>query len=431
MRVRLTEHENIINTPAPGVRAGRILSYMILLDALFFPYIRPLRCSMSMILLTVWYFFHLKTILHMKYFQIVMLSGAVVFLSTLRGIMLYPQNLPDNMVQMITIVYCMMYNAFFLYAAEKYEIAFERIFYIQIIFSAVMACIYIARPQMYFDLRSLWTMSGTKIRYYGALYNRYTFLQSDPNSNGCILCAMMLYLFLNEKNSQSAKKLVTAFLTGISVAVSLSTTGVIVYILSLLLFFVTKKWYHIRTKIKRVNFLTLCFLAAASLTGIVIFAGHVSATVQLKEVLWERISITTGDGTMSGRTVIWKQILSSYNWLEYLILGKGSTLTDRYGIMRMAHNGHFHMILAYGLAGYLIFLYVYFRKSEKRPWKEYISMIPLFLLFSVNTLVIDYRASIALAVISAAYHSAGRKWGTPRAFTEKTSVSGSLYYERD
>lgn len=377
-----------------------------MVDALFLPYIRSIHMSMSMILLMGWTIFHLPLLFDTKVFQIVAGISILAIISTIKGIVEFPQYLSDNIVNLVTILFCLLYYVFFYVQIVKRSINVLPVFYFHIIFSAIFAMYYLVSPQGYFNLRSIWTMSGTKITYYGALYNRFTFLQSDPNNNACIVCAMMLYIFLNEKNINSTKKIMLFVLVGISVFTSISTTGFVVYFISIGAYVITTKWYIFKRYVNPIN---VC-LAMMILTMLVTIAGVILTdrthfSIDLLGAMKERFALTTSGGTMSGRTDIWSEIAKSFDIYKYIMIGNGGTLLDRNAKVHLAHNGHIHMVLAYGMIAYVLFIYLYFRKPKGSKWREYIPMIPLFLVFSVNTLVIDFRASIALSVVAAVYHS--------------------------
>lgn len=393
-----------------SINKKKLFTYFIIIDALFFPYIRSLHASVSMILILVWGLIHLPMLLNMKCFKIVIGIYILIITSVLRGIVVFPKYISANITGMMILLFCLLYYVYFYIELKNNEINIIPIFYAQIIFSAILAMYYLVNPQGYFNIRSIWTMSGSTITYYEAIYSRFTFLQSDPNNNGCIICAMMLYIFQNEKNISSVKRVVLMILVGISVFASISTTGFIVYFLSIGLYVASKNGYRIRRYepryVKPFNFIMTVAIAIALVMVVgLVFTNRISFSFDLISTMKERFKLTTSGGTMSGRIDIWSEILNTFNWYQYIILGRGDTLIDRYGNVHAAHNGHIHMVLAYGMVAYMTFLYLFFRKCRERNWKSYIPMIPLFLLFSINTLIIDFRATIALSLIAATYHN--------------------------
>ena len=64
----------------------------------------------------------------------------------------------------------------------------------------VFTVIYIIDPQLFFDIRSVFTMGNTKINFHSRTYNRFTFIYSDPNNAGCALTGVYAYVLFCEKN---------------------------------------------------------------------------------------------------------------------------------------------------------------------------------------------------------------------------------------
>lgn len=387
----------------------KLLFYIVAIDALFLPYIRILHASLSMIILAVWYVAKIRNINCDKQFNAVICFIFIGIFSIICGGILSPDNVKITFINFITLLFCMLYYYFFLFYLRRKNINLEKIFFSFMIFSSVMALIYRVKPQFYFILRSYWSMSGTTITFESAFWNRYTFIVSDPNSIGPILCSMMLFILAVIPDENRFKKIFSILLTGITVLVTISTTAVLIYLGSIFLYVITKKWYKWNRKISKFGMIVLFSVVLLGLIG---GGRYIQDTnlfqVNTLELLWVRVGNNIKDGTLSGRTEIWKHIIDSFNWLEYMIIGRGAPV-DSYGTIIRPHNGYFYMILSYGAIGCISFLYIFFRKPNRSLWKQYIPLIPMLLLFSVNTLVLDYRAMLALSLLSAFYHACGEK----------------------
>lgn len=140
-----------------------------------------------------------------------------------------------------------------------------------------------------------------------------------------------------------------------------------------------------------------------------IFAVIIMSKFNIEQSIFATAKLRIGNnlagGTASGRLGYWQETIVNFIWPLYLFLGRGQGARGINGNRFWGYSGHFQIIIYYGFAAYIIFIYTFFRKPQNRSWRSYVALVPYLLVFSVNTLIIDFRASLVFVVAVAVYHS--------------------------
>ena len=386
------------------IKKHDILFWFVLIDILFLPYIKLLRISASVVPLLLWYVKNLRKVRYINIFRSVIFLELAVIFSTLLGFILHPQAFSTNITYLITFTLTLSYY-FFIYTYLTYNsVTLTNLLLSLICVSLFFALLFISNPSEYFSLRSIWSLNSQSITFVDALINRYTFIMSDPNSVGTILCSAMLLIFITETGMRTWKKIIIACMTFGTVVASISTTAFVVYVISLLMYWVTTFGKKIRKKFS-VNGVIICIMLISVAFFYVQRVANNFNSIDIARVASERISGNIEGGTLSGRTQIWQSTIKDFSWYKYIILGHGSAIVDHFGTIRKPHNGHFYVILAFGVIAYVLFMKIFFKKPRHTKWKYYIAIIPLLMLFTVNTLLQDYRACLAFVVLIAYYQT--------------------------
>lgn len=395
-----------MNLEVIRVKRRDFLFYFILVDALFFPYIRKFHALSSTIVLMVWFLKNAKEITRKKIFLIAMSYLLFMVISVLIGWGYTPTYLYFDFINFIMNIFYILYYIYFFHEIKQRHYQLDKIFALYIVVVFVFSILFFKAPQKYFDIRTFWTMSGRTITYVDKYFSRFTFLQSDPNSIGCIIISILMYLLITKRNKLSLlKKIVLTGMVAFSCMTTLSTTSFVVFSLSFILYFVFYILPTCNIKVNKRNFVVIISTFIILLIGAIICFKSTSIGDTLFATAKLRIGNNLREGTMSGRTVIWKKTLVNFNWFKYILFGRGIGVVGNDGNGFLGHNGHFHIILYYGFIAYFLFLFLYFRKPKYIRWRKYIIILPLFLLFTVNVLIVDFRAGVAMAIISAAFYT--------------------------
>lgn len=384
----------------------KIMFFIVLLDILFFPYITPLYSSLSMWILIFWLPLNLNKLSKTK--EVKMFFCALIFIlaSTIYSFRLSQSIITANITNTVILFYGFLYYFFFRLNFQKYKVKISSFLIGYLIFNAILGLVYYLSPQMYFNMRSFWTMSGNTIEVGSSLsIYRFTGILSDPNNFAVIINAITYFLIFNT-NIKINRKFIIVFLTGFLTVISMSTTGLIMF--SLLIFFV------VITKLSKV-FLTLKIKKKDLLFGMIIISLLPFLLLLINEFLSSEIAAIainrSESNSADSRIMIWQNLLSSKNMLNHLVLGDGGNVIINNRIFR-PHNGHFHLVYSYGFITYFIFMYTFFRIRGNLSFsslKKYLFLVPIFLGFTVNVGIYENRFINIMGLLVAAYATSKEK----------------------
>ena len=400
----------------------RKVVYFCILDVLLMPYFPRINILLSMIILIFWYIKKINQLIKDREVWLILIFGIFGILSIIIGCFYKHTNYQTkeifftNFIYFAICFYSVLYLYFFKINLVKYNININIIFKIYIFITALFACIYWINPYLYFQIRSHWTINQMDIESINLFINRFTFIESDPNSISCIICSMFLYLLF----TNSVDKIDGIFmilLVGISVIASMSTTGIIMYIFTILMMmikFISDTFKEGRKYISNVDLIKKLFKFLLPIITVLLFSMLLMKNYDVFFSALSRYQSNYDSNSLGGRTEIWKEFFTDFILSNYIFVGKGHMIFNNFNALYAPHNGHFYLILSYGFIGYLVYIYLMFRKVKKVKMTIYISIIPLFVLFTINTLVIDIRAAFALSLIVASIFYSSYYLKTPR-----------------
>jgi len=362
--------------------------------------------SFSMLLIVVWYIFNFKKIRVDKELYVAFGLSLCAITSTIFAVLIFPEHVEvygesdvlvwrNNIVNLAILLYAVAVYFFYKHLMDTYRfnISYLLLFYLAFVFS--LAVPYFFEPLLYFQLRSLWTLSGNVITFeeFSSIY-RFSGILSDPNNAAVVFSAVVAYLIFNQKAKQIHAYglfLVLLFLT----ICTMSSTGFILFAL-LAVFYVL----HVLSSSsldKVIIFSFFCLLALA-LYPIVSKLGFLESEVLATAL--ERLS----ENSSESRFKIWKDLIFNERIVYHFFVGGGATLIID-GELVKPHNGNIYLIYAFGFWGYLFFLYIFFRRRYDLPLRFYYFIVLLFLGFSVNVGLYDFRFTMILALLVADYSS--------------------------
>lgn len=397
-------HGNLINnkgTNRTTSKLDKLIFIICTIDILFFPYIRIASASLSMILLPIWYLFNLKKIRLSSEFRLFMIFICIVILSVSMSAVTFPNSLylKSNITNSTILLYGFLYYFFYKYYLElNINTQLKKLLVSYVLFGFTLATVYLVNPILYFQIRSFWTMSGNVIEVFDSLtIHRFTSTFSDPNNAAVVFVAVMTFLLLNMKTNLIQSTFIIGA-TGIIIFATMSSTGFVLFVLSIL-FYVSHLFYTkkiLRFKRTTLLYLSLMFLLSPLLFLIIYkFFGSEVAQMSLDRV--------TGNSADS-RFRIWTELLERENIFKYLIYGMGGTVIVD-GIAFKPHNGHLHLIYNYGMIVYAIYIYIYFRKRKGTTFQSYFFLIPFLLGFTMNVGIYEPRFVTILSLLLASYAS--------------------------
>lgn len=372
-------------------KISAIIPALCILDILMFPYIRALSCSLSMIIILLWYFLHFGSIPVKNTIFIVV---PLVVMSVFLGFFLYDST--SGISTALLIIYSMLlfYFIFWCHNDTLKEII-SKIIFIYITFVLALSIIYVVSTQTYFSIRSFWTLHGNEIDFNSYVINRFNFIYSDPNNAGCALTAIYAYVLICEKHKMW-KYIYYILAISVSVILTMSVQAIVVFgVVSISIFFLKGDQYKIVKKAMRRAvivelILVLCF-------GSVLLSNSILFTKILDRLMSGNVS------TAGGRLSFWiDTITNALSW-ENIIIGKGAVI-DSGGNKYLPHSGNLHLTISYGFivnVAYIITMFVLPRGAKR---KYYLVLLPFMMIYTINTGVSDYRFITMMAMLSAVIH---------------------------
>ena len=397
----------------------QFLTVFAIIDIFLCPYIRPLRCTTSMLLLLVWYAFKLfsrksdikgaiKELLRDKEAVAFIVSCLCIVISTIVGALTLPVAVPSSYqsgeinVFSRTVTYSAIYVFAFLYYFFYREMVkkYQNLIYltIKVVFAAIFlfALIYLISPAAFYKIRAFWTLSGKvqNATVEASSHYRYTFSFSDPNNIAAMAVAITILLIENKKEKRLIKYGAFAMC-----AIILLTTMSVQGILGMAAYFGVKVCIFLYKVFKGTIVLKKRTIYIC-LGGMVVLLLAIPFLLQIPvfEKAFDRI--TNNGGSFLTRWRIWCDLLQGNGFFKYLLFGRGCAIVLD-GKAISPHNGHLYILYAYGFVAYLLFMYVFFGKKRGIKWSNMIFLLPLFVCFTINVGLLDARYSFAMAAVTA------------------------------
>lgn len=368
-----------------------ILPCICVIDILFFPYIRFLSCSLSAVLIAIWYLLHLRRSEVKDSIPIIVL----VVVSTVIGYWLYDSL--DGIVASAILI--LSFLLLFYFRTYNHYVPIKNIFIAYLVFVFALAVLYCITPQTYFAVRAFWSMSGNVIEYSDPTINRFTAIFSDPNNAGVAVVAVMTYLLLFEK----FKKKITvalciamaAFTSFITFSVTANIVLGMVLVAMLLINYRNKKNY-----VAAILVLLIVVLVAAMLLRDII-----EKSVVYNSLLY-RLTNASFDSA-GGRQQHWNDTINNaLSWYNVFI-GKGAVIDDM-GMTYLPHSGVLYIFVSYGAIACIVFAKSFFMLRCKEKIKTLLAYAPLLFVFLLNTGISDYRFMMMAALLCGAVQNRNR-----------------------
>lgn len=375
------------------------LFYFAIADVLFFPYSHLLAITVSQILVFIW--FLLKQITRVKLSQYESdvrrfgLFSTLVILCTVTSFLFIPSfHLQDgyreNIMRAIQMISSFGYLFFFSYVMRKIKFRWDIVLFIFVIYSSIWAVIYAFDFPTYLSLKRFFNPYDSFLGFLSDLENydyRFSFIWTDPNNIAYAICGVLIMLVTWKQYNLLSEALITICALLVCILCR-STGGWLSFAYSIIILGVVqqKKSYNLSPMTRFVR---------GALAIIVILA---SVYVVLKYVLPQQaidqsVNRLTSKGDDISRITIWRRLFEDKVDLlpMYLVYGSGyQVYVD--GFPYNVHNGHFLLILAYGMIAYIAYILLLFRKPKNVSWLGYAFLVPFILAITINTFIGEAKA---------------------------------------
>lgn len=381
--------------------------YIVLIDILFFPYIRFLGVSLSMLLVPIWFVISVKRISLDREDLLCFLAIFCSIVSFIIGIYIHSGGvilrngdlappfsafLPNTVI----IIFSFLYFVFFKRIILKYNFSINKIIALYMLFLILLNTIYFYDPTLFFQIRAIWTLSNNVVEV-GEVLSMYRFTStfSDPNNFATIANATLAFILMND-NINKFYKLTSIPLVFYLLVGAMSNTGFVVFSIILVAFFIRTNFFELKTinSILKNSILSII----AILTFIISFI-YVNET-SIGSTAFERVE----SNSLDSRLEIWDRAIDVVKILSSIFYGDGGLVIID-GRVINPHTGHLHLIYSYGVIFYIIFLYVFFRKRQSNSYFNHLFMLSILIGFTVNVGVYELRFVGIMAILTATLYT--------------------------
>lgn len=386
-------------------RSRTIFFYMSVVDVLFFPYVRFMSSTITMMPVAIWSLFRFKKIIRSKQNLWQILFLIIAFISYALSPVNYERYINEdgilldvwrqNTLNFVILLFLFFYYNLVKEARESIGLNLYNVLRFYLLFNALLAVIYLGDYKLYFSLRTFWTLGGDimSVGDFSSI-TRFTGIMSDPNNSSIMTVAVYSYLSLYRK--LSLKELAVYFaLCVVCVISSMSVTGVIAFALTIPVVVLVQGKRDLKGGLSFVRALAVAALLFCILAGSLYFFGETESGA----IAFDRLS----GGSAESRFQKFDYLLNPETLLK-IIIGDGGTVIYNGEIFR-PHIGHLHIVLNYGLIAYILFIRSVFWIRKGVGLSYYWPIFVVFVGFTSNTGLLDFRFSMLFAILLGAYHS--------------------------
>jgi hypothetical protein len=396
----------------PKFNFDTIVFYACIIDILFLPYIWFFTTNYSLIILSLWVLKKYKSVAYGKEFKLFLLFTILMLLSTIISFIIFPAQIDEtqvwveNIKRFLQYITCFLYYFFFSYYFNHYYVSIKKPLLFFVFFGVILAVIYNMNMSLFTNIKAIWFNKDAFSQIYLESKDymmRYNFIWTDPNNPAYAFVAVVTFLICNEKSNILMTvilifSLIFLLISAMSSGAVLSFAIVCLLITMLIL---TKSLITPSKIFKKVRLRHIIIISMAIVLLFILYSQFLSflqSDVALESI--ERMQTNTGET----RFEIWQSILKSENLLKYVLFGTGATVIVD-GQVRATHSGHLYLIIGYGFIAYFIFMYIVFRKRKQTTWLSYVFIVPLFIGFTINTIIGEQKFLILIFILITAASS--------------------------
>lgn len=388
------------NFDTNGISAiERYLFYFAVVDVLFLPYAHLLAMTYSQILVFAW--FLLKQMSGVKALQCesdlrrFLVFSTFVILCTATSFFFIPSfrlldGYRENVMRALQMISSFGYLFFFIYVMSRARIRWDVILYLFILYSALWAMIYLLDFPMFLSLKRFFNPYDSFIGFLSDVEGydyRFSFIWTDPNNISYAICGVFVMLITWKQYNLLPTVLIT--ICTILICVLCRSTGgwlSLVYSVAILGYVQLKKSKKL-SPVTRVVYIVLVILVI--LASIYILLTYILP----QEAIYQSVSRLNSKGDDISRLVIWRRLFEDKadSLPLYLFYGTGYQVYVN-GSPYNVHNGHFLLIIAYGMIGYIAYMLLLFRKPKNVGLLGYAFLVPFILAITINTYIGEAKA---------------------------------------
>lgn len=383
----------------PSIKEKKIDSIcfnIILFDIFFLPLFPLISVSISLPIMVYWYLSYKEKLRFFKEYRYYAIIIILMLVSTCMSIFgfehsSYHTTFTTSIKRFLQYVTSFWYFYFFLYFFTSYRRNISNIVLWGIIVMTLYAVLYSLNQPLFFTIKQiLCPFDPQVIRSDTVLIYRYNFLWADPN-NVAYACTSLTLFYIIESRHSTVKKYLALICLLYVLMCTMSIGGIAVAAVTIgyVSFFSDKLREGKKGYI--IGFVIIFILIA-------VISYYFDFIMELYDNgLGKRQEIYGDSGIEGGggRIGDFLRGLRNFNPL-FLFIGSGQE-----GFV--TEIGHWYVIFLYGFPVYIYFIYILFGKRKNQKWIEYISIVPVFAGFTINTSIGEQKYLLITLLISAYY----------------------------
>lgn len=406
MRIVLN-HSNlnrrIISQEKELTQFERVTFWFSVFDLLFLPYFPLMSVSFSVPLVAIWMALHGRELLTGKEGRAFFIMAAFMIFGTAMGAfysgtLRWETSFSTTVKRFFQYIICFGYYFFYKYTFRRRSININKIFIAFGVYATLLALFFLFNPHTYAEIKMIINpVDNHTARYLaGTQLYRFNYLWTDPNNIAYLFDAVVVWFALDNKEP-FANKLVVILLAIVIDLATASNGGIIILAVSLI-YIVAMQVISLITIHSKVRSITLATIVFAIIIAYFVFRyTNLSQIIQteLIDKLRARMMIYSSSQNLSGGRL--DDLKVSIKYLNPILLLSG---VGKEGFS--TENGHLYWIGMYGFPSYLGFMYIVFAKFKNVSWRRYIWIFPLFIAFTLNIAIGEFKWFAILLLLLAA-----------------------------
>lgn len=379
-------------------RIDKICFYIILIDIFFIPLFPLFSVSMSLPVLLYWYFIRGKKtrfIREQKYFGIVIVLMLISTLFSLFGFegSSYQTTFSTSIKRFFQYLFSFWYYFFFVYYFIKNPININKLVFYGIVYIGLFALLYFFSTDVFIRVKQILCPFDPQVarwlNHELPVY-RFNFLWADPNNVAYAATSLSLFYIVEERQAIVRKYLVLLSLLLILLCtMSIGGIGVAAGLIPLIFLFSDS------FRRDKKHLIISIFVLLLVVAFIIYYYGFFYELVEKGILARREIYDSNGSDGAGGRGGDFLRGLGRMNPL-FLFVGSGQE-----GFV--TEIGHLYLICMYGFPVYVYFMYILFKKRHHQTLFEYLTIIPVFIGFTMNIAIIEQKFLLITLLISAYY----------------------------
>lgn len=373
------------------------------IDILFLTYLPFIAMSVSFLIILPWFLFYQGKIINdgeykawQAFFVLSLISLFISYIvnsELLNGSEFFYKNVKTWFIFITSTIYYFFFRTYL--PGSSFNV--NKILFFFVLYCAFFALVYYTNPSTYMSLKAILNpYDGVTNSFiddeYGFQY-RYNFLWTDANNVAYMFSAVTIYL-ISTTSMSLKKEVILIFSTLLIIIATMSTGGTLSFLGTLFLTLFVFKDKKNKIKITRGDALFMVLLVVAFMFFSMSYLDIISNNLIIKES-FDRME----GNSIDSRIVKWKYLLENKPLIEYIFIGRGPMILVK-GISKSPHSGFLYLTYSYGFIALLLFLRLFFIKVRGLPISRFLFMIPIFIGFSINTLIANPKIMGLIAILT-------------------------------